>query len=226
MDAWSLNRGESSKSESAYTTIKDLIMKGRLTRDDTVSVSLLASKLEMSKTPVRDALQKLESEGFVRIIPNQGVVVCDLTVGEANYMYELRIALEGYLLRRVIPLLTDAHIADLRAILEKQRNAMLKNDPYEFMAYDNEQHGYLHKVYYNPIVFDVMNRLVDRIYFGGIHALHLPGRMDATLREHTLIVDAMEERNVEKACQALEYHFTKGLSSTTTSVEIHLLKKS
>ena len=95
MDAWSLNRGESSKSESAYTTIKDLIMKGRLTRDDTVSVSLLASKLEMSKTPVRDALQKLESEGFVRIIPNQGVVVCDLTVGEANYMYELRIALEG-----------------------------------------------------------------------------------------------------------------------------------
>lgn len=226
MNAWVREREENSKSISAYRTIKELIMKGDLTRNDTVSVSLLASKLEMSKTPVRDALQKLESEGFVRIIPNQGVVVCDLTVGEANYMYELRTALEGYLLRRVIPLITDQQIADLRQILVRQYEAMLKNDPYDFMKYDNEQHLYLHTIYFNPMIFDSMNRLVDRIYFGGIHALHLPGRMDATLREHTLIVDAMEERNIEKACQALEYHFTKGLSSTTTSVEIHILKRS
>ena len=222
---FNLERREKSKSESAYQVIKDLIMKGHLTREDPLSVNLLASKLEMSKTPVREALQKLESEGFVRIIPNQGVVVCDLTVGEANYMYELRMALEGYLLRRVVPLITEEHIRSFRVILEKQRCAMEKNDPYEFMKHDNEQHLYLHKIYYNPIIFDVMNRLIDRIYFGGIHALRLPGRMDATLQEHVLIVDALEAKNVEKACQALEYHFTKGLSSTTTSVEIHLLKK-
>ena len=220
-----LERREKSKSESAYQIIKDLIIRGNLTREDALSVNLLASKLEMSKTPVREALQKLESEGFVRIIPNQGVVVCELTVGEANYMYELRMALEGYLLRRVVPLITDEHIRALRLLLEKQRGAMERNDPYEFMEYDNEQHLYLHEIYCNPMIFDVMNRLVDRIYFGGIHALRLPGRMDATLQEHILIVDALEDRNLEKACQALEYHFTKGLSSTTASVEIHLLKK-
>ena len=226
MKSWIQEINEDSKSHSAYKTIKELIMKGELTRQDTVSVNLLSSKLEMSKTPVREALQKLESEGFVRIIPNQGVVICDLTVGEANYMYELRMALEGYLLRRVIPLITDRHIADLRQLLEKQREAMSRNDPYDFMKYDNEQHLYLHTIYHNPMIFDSMNRLVDRVFFGGIHALHLPGRMDATLREHTLIVDAMEERDIEKTCQALEYHFTKGLSSTTTSVEIHILKRS
>jgi DNA-binding GntR family transcriptional regulator len=221
----SLDHREKSKSESAYQAIKDLILRERLTREDPLSVNLLASKLEMSKTPVREALKKLETEGFVRIIPNQGVVVCDLTVGEANYMYELRMALEGYLLRRVIPLITEEHISVLQDILEKQRHAMEQNDPYKFMEYDNDQHLYLHKIYYNPMIFDVINRLVDRIYFGGIHALRLPGRMNATLQEHMLIVDALAAHNVEEACQALEYHFTKGLSSTTASVEIHLMKK-
>lgn len=211
-----------SKTEQAYNFIKKEIINGGLRNREPLSVNILASKLEMSKTPVRDALQKLESEGFIRIIPNQGIVIQELTVMEATHMYELRIAIEEYLLKKAIPLLKEQDIINLKDLLSMQQKAMENNDSHDFMKYDNEQHLYLHKVYYNPIIYSVLHRLVDRIFYGGVQALRIPGRMEATLHEHCLLVDALEARDLEKATRALEYHFSRGLSSTTTSLERYL----
>ncbi len=208
-----------SKTDEAYQFIKKEIIGGNLNNKAPLSVNILASKLGMSKTPVRDALQKLQSEGFIRIIPNQGIVIQELTILEATHMYELRIAIEEYLLKQIIPMLKEENITYLRNLLDKQKQAMENNDPYEFMKHDSEQHLYLHKIYFNPIIHDVVNQLVDRIFYGGVQALRLPGRMEATLNEHTILVDAIEERDLDKAIRALEYHFTKGLSSTTISLE-------
>lgn len=207
------------KTEQAYDRIKRKIIAGDISNQSPISVNGLSKDLDMSKTPVRDALHKLQTEGFVRIIPNQGIVVQELTVAEVTQMYELRMAIEEYLVKRAINLLTDEHIGHFREIIEKQRAAMENNDPFEFMKYDNEQHLYLHQVYHNPIIFDVVNRMTDRIFYGGVQAIRIPGRMSLVLEEHIQIVDALEARNVEKFNQALENHFSKGLSSTTISVE-------
>lgn len=205
------------KSEKAYDVIKERILDGTLSSRETVSVGGLCAELGFSRTPVRDALRRLETEGFVQIFPNQGVVVKELSSTEVTQMYELRIALEGYLLRRSISLFTERDIACLRELLEKQREAMEQNDPSAFMRLDNEQHLYFHKVYYNPIIFDVLNRMADRIYYGGVQALSMPGRMEATLDEHVRLVDAIEARDADAALQALEEHFTRGQSSTIRS---------
>ncbi|MCF7936755.1 MAG: GntR family transcriptional regulator [Synergistales bacterium] len=210
------------KTEQAYNTIKREIITGRLTNNSTISVNAIAKRLGMSKTPVRDAFKELESQGFVRIFPNQGIVIQELTVMEATQMYELRIALESYLLKQIVPILTEQHLDRLRELLSLQEAAMKRNDPYEFMQYDNQQHLFLHEIYYNPMIFDVISRLIDRIFYGGVQALSLPGRMEATLHEHTSIVEALEARNLEKTIRALEYHFSRGLSSTTTSLERYL----
>jgi DNA-binding GntR family transcriptional regulator len=209
--------GVAEKSEQAYQLIKERILSGKISSKEPISVGGLCSELEFSRTPVRDALRRLETEGFVQIFPNQGVVVKELSSTEVTQMYELRIALEGYLLRRSIDLFTERDIVLLKELLERQREAMENNDPYAFMRLDNEQHLYLHKVYYNPIIFDVLNRMADRIYYGGVQALSLPGRMEATLEEHVKLVRAIEDRDIERAVLALENHFSRGLSSTIRS---------
>ncbi|MFH1154766.1 MAG: GntR family transcriptional regulator [Pseudomonadota bacterium] len=207
------------KTEQAYEQIKRKIITGDISNQNPISVNGLSINLDMSKTPVRDALHKLQTEGFVRIIPNQGIVVQELTVAEVTQMYELRVAIEEYLVKKAMNLIADTHIDHFRKIIDKQRTAMECNDPFEFMKYDNEQHLYIHQVYYNPIIFNVVNRMTDRIFYGGVQALRIPGRMSAVLDEHIQIVDALEARNVEQFNQALENHFTQGLSSTTISVE-------
>ncbi len=207
------------KMDKAYEMIKQGILNGRISSKHAISVGSLSSELGVSRTPIRDALQKLETEGFVQIFPNQGVIVKELSSTEATQMYELRIALEGYLLRKGITLFTERDIAFLKELLDRQKEAMENNDPFAFMRFDNEQHLYIHKVYYNPFIFDVLNRMADRIYYGGVQALRLPGRMQATLEEHVRLVEAIEAGDVDKALMALELHFNRGLTSTIRSFD-------
>lgn len=208
-----------SKTDQAYERIKREIISGKISNREPISVNGLSKDLGMSKTPVRDALHKLQTEGFVRIIPNQGIVVQELTVEEVAQMYELRVALDEYLVKKAIHLLTEKHIEDLWGIIEKQRRAMENNDSFEFMKYDHEQHFYLHRIYYNPLIFNVANRMADRIFYGGVQALRMPERMAAVFMEHKLLVKALEERDVLKFNRALEQHYAQGLRSTRISVE-------
>ncbi len=207
------------KKDKAYEMIKQGILSGRISSKQPISVGSLSSELGVSRTPVREALQKLQTEGFVQIFPNQGVIVRELTSTEATQMYELRIALEGYLLRRGISLFSEGDIAFLRELLERQREAMENNDPFAFMHFDNEQHLFIHKVYHNPFIFDVLNRMADRIFYGGVQALKMPGRMQATLEEHVRLVEAIEAGDADRAIQALEFHFNRGLTSTISSFD-------
>jgi len=207
------------KTDQAYELIKRKIIIGEISNQNPISVSGLSKDLSVGKTPVRDALLRLQTEGFVKIIPNQGIVVQELSVAEVSQMYELRTAIQEYIVKKAINFITDEHISHLREIIEKQRLAIKNNDPFEFMKYDNEQHLYIHKVYYNPIISDVVNGMLDRIFYGGVQALRVPGRMAVVLEEHIGLVDALEERNVEKFCLVLGRHFAQGLSSTTFSVQ-------
>lgn len=209
----------SQKSDKAYEVIKEGILCGRVSSKEPISVGGLASEMGFSRTPVRDALQRLQAEGFVQIFPNQGVMVKELTSTEVTQMYELRIALEGYLLRRGINLFSERDISSLKELIQRQREAMEQDDPFAFMHFDNEQHLYIHRVYHNPFIFDVLNRMADRIFYGGVQALRMPGRMEATLKEHIRLVAAIEARDVEEAVQALENHFSRGLTSTIRSFD-------
>lgn len=207
------------KADKAYELIKERILNGTLSSKEAISIGALSKELGVSRTPVRDALQKLQVKGFVQIFPNQGVIVKDLTSAEVTQMYELRIALEGYLIRRSINLFTEKDISNLKELLKRQKEAMENNDSSSFMTFDNEQHLYVHKVYHNPIIFNIMNRMADRIYYGGVQALKVPGRMKATLNEHVKIVDAIEARDINRTIEALELHFNSGLSSTIRSFD-------
>ena len=208
-----------SKTDQAYEWIKRKIIVGEISNQQPISVSGLSNEMNMGKTPVRDALHKLQTEGFVKIIPNQGIIVQELTVAEVTQTYELRAAIQEYIVKKAINLITDKHIEHWREIIQKQYIAMENNDPFEFMKHDNEQHLYLHEIYYNPIISDVVHGMLDRIFYGGVQALRVPGRMAAVFEEHIQLVDALEKRNVEQFSLVLERHFAQGLSSTTLSVQ-------
>src|SRR6516225_7820048 len=82
-----------------YADIKQRILRGDYPPSTLVSERQLASQLDMSKTPVRAALQRLELEGFVTISPQQGIIIRDLSVHDIADQYEIRAALETYVVR-------------------------------------------------------------------------------------------------------------------------------
>ena len=113
------------KKDLAYEEIKRLILDGKLSGDMPISENVLANMLGISRTPVREALRRLEMDGFVRVIPNQGVVIREVSISEVKEIYDMRIALEEFVVRELADGLSDEDFRNLEAILKKQERAFL-----------------------------------------------------------------------------------------------------
>jgi DNA-binding GntR family transcriptional regulator len=216
------------KKDIAYKYIKKGIIEGSVFENPILSISYFARKLKMSRSPIRDAIQKLQAEGFLKIVANRGIFIQELTASETIQIYELRMAIESYLLKKVVNIITKNDIKNLRKILEDQKTSCRNKDIYSFMKFDNELHMYFHRIYYNKMLCDIISRMRDRIFYAGLQALKVSYRMLESFKEHTDIIDALEKGDTEKACHALEYHLQRGLSSATTifsSTNINLSKR-
>ncbi len=129
--------------QHAYAELKRQILAGELAGGSVQSVRQLAAQLEMSKTPVHAAIERLEAEGLVTLAPQQGVVVRELSLYDIVNHYEIRQALEPYVMRRLAGQLTAEQIKQLgRNISDLRRSAHEKNTE-GFMDADAEFHQLL-----------------------------------------------------------------------------------
>src|SRR5215831_11136302 len=112
--------GRSLLKERAYDAIKKGILREDFPPGSFLAERQLASQLGMSKTPVRAALERLELEGFITVSPQQGIIVRELSVHEIADQYEIRAALEGYVLRTLAGRLSPGQVGRLRANLGEQ----------------------------------------------------------------------------------------------------------
>jgi DNA-binding GntR family transcriptional regulator len=204
----------SSKNEIAYNRIKEMILQGRITSDHQISENILVKKLKMSRTPIRSALQRLQMEGFIKVVRNQGIFILGMSIEEAREKYDLRIALELYVIRKVIRLLSVNDLENLRRILDRQSEACQKADVLSFLQTDHEFHMYFLNVYKNKLIRDLISNLRERFYNIALKALTNEDRMNKSLEEHYDLLSTLEKKNLTKALQALEKNIEKGILHT------------
>jgi DNA-binding GntR family transcriptional regulator len=109
--------------ETAYQTIRALIIDGSYASGQHLTGERLAEAVGVSRTPVREALRRLDAEGLVRVVPNQGAYVTGWTAADIDQMFELRAVLEAYATGLATNLLTDAQI-DRIAILADETHRL------------------------------------------------------------------------------------------------------
>jgi DNA-binding GntR family transcriptional regulator len=197
--------------ERAYAEIKQRILSNAFTAAGFLAERQLASQLGMSKTPVRAALERLELEGFVTISPQQGVIIRDLSVRDIADQYEVRIALEAFVLRSLAGRLTPAQVARLRANLETQKANRGARDSERGIALDAEFHLLFCEFFGNQEVLRVMNQLREKIHrvISQVYTLN-PDRMADSYAEHCAIADAVIRGDAALAAQRIEEHLEAG----------------
>lgn len=208
----------SSKNEVAYNRIKEMILQGRITSDHRISENILVKKLKMSRTPIRSALQRLQMEGFIKVVRNQGIFILGMSIEEAREKYDLRIALELHVIKKVIRLLSDDDIENLRRILDRQSEACQKGDVLSFLHTDHDFHMYFFKVYKNKAIRDLISNLRERFYNIALKALTNKDRIHKSLEEHYRLLKALEKQNLANALQALENNIEKGILHTVQTL--------
>jgi DNA-binding GntR family transcriptional regulator len=164
----------------------------------------------MSRTPVREALLRLEAEGFLQIVPKKGAFVPPLTEREVEAIMQARALVEDFCLRRAVQL-AEVLAPELDRLLEKQEQH--QKSPLEFIELDREFHRALVRAADNPVLADFYESLRDRQMRMGLHAIATSEqRIDSVLVEHRAIAEGVRSGDADQAAAAMAQHLTKTLA--------------
>jgi DNA-binding GntR family transcriptional regulator len=197
--------------QRAYEEIKRLILADEIAPGSFIAERSLASRLEMSTTPVRSALERLEQEGLLSISPKQGAVVRAFSFREISELYEIRVALEPFVARNIAGRLTPAQIERLNANLDAQRQNLVHRDIALCVQLDEDFHTLFSEFLDNREIVRVMQSLRDKTHriFHRVFALN-PGRMDGSFKEHLAIAEAMIQGPPALAAERVATHLDVG----------------
>lgn len=212
------NKISTNLTEIAYDTIKDKIINGEFRQGDIVSISAMSKVLEISRTPITNACQKLEKERFLTIVPKQGVVINTVSISDAREIYEMRIALETYLARKSFEQFNNEDLAYLEESFERQKNAVRKNDVEGYMKEDMDFHRYILEKRKNSEVMNIIENVFERAYLLGIESCKNHTRLEQNIDEHEEIIHALKEKDCDKFVLGLEKNILNGLISLAGSV--------
>ena len=192
-----------------YDFLKEGIIRGHYQQGEPLNERKLSVELGVSRTPIREALQMLATDGWVVYQPYRETVVRTFDLDFISSAQKVRRALEILAVEEAIPHLSKQDKQRLQAIYDKQAKVLEDYDPVEFIHCDREFHELLYNASQNAILQDLLGNLNDIIRYFGIKVLLVPERSQETIREHRAILEAVLADDVAAACEAMRYHLTK-----------------
>jgi DNA-binding GntR family transcriptional regulator len=191
-------------SHVAYDLLLGAIESGRLQPGSRLREVELAERFGISRTPVREAIKRLESQGLVTHEPNQGAVITKLDYTRTVELYLVREVLEGAGARLAATLATPAELGVLRAMMEEHRS--FQNNPEELVHCDRLFHKQIQLTARNHFLNDILDNLrISQILMTGT-TLAVQSRPAALLDEHEAIVEAIVARDPDRAESAARLH--------------------
>ncbi len=198
-----------SAARKAYDAIRADIIEGRFGPGDRITEAEIATTVAVSRTPVREALHRLEAEGLIRFVPNHGAFVTSWGVEEAEETFELRARLEGYAAELCAARATDDEIEQLRDLAEAQLAAAI-----------GRPRGYLKKIAdlnnrFHDLMLDVsrseqlrasMATLANAPLVFQTFRDYSPVALERSARHHLEFVEAVAARNPDWAAGVMRAH--------------------
>jgi DNA-binding GntR family transcriptional regulator len=188
---------------AVYDEVQRRIVDGRLQQGQRIFEDQLAQELDVSRNPVREALQALQSEGFVELEPRRGARVAVITAERANELFELREALEGMVARLAAQRRTPDQLLGLQRLVQLGADAARSGDLLALPALNTEFHRLLCNAANNAMLADSVERMSQLIQW--VYTKRITQRGSKSWTEHHRIVDAIADadpaRAFNEACQ-------------------------
>jgi DNA-binding GntR family transcriptional regulator len=190
----------------AYTALKNAIVAMDIyrSRDDIrLDERKLAQDFGISRTPVREAMAQLESEGFVRSVPRRGIYVVRKTKREVIEMITAWAALESMAARLITKTATDEEIAGLRKMFATFENGKLRAHLDEYSDVNIEFHQTISR---NDVLIDLAENLFTHMRMIRRTTIGEQDRADRSIRDHMNIIEALEARATDRAEELVRDH--------------------
>jgi DNA-binding GntR family transcriptional regulator len=208
--------------EQVYELLKQQILKGTLQPGMRLSLTAIAERLGISETPVRDALQHLNSDGLVEVIPRRGTFVSKVSVQNVRDVFQARRILESAAAERLSDAPAEA-IQCLKVIADKMgalRDGERFRDYERYIKLDEEFHQCIIGLLGNQLVSELYEKLrwPVAVVRGLGHSRYQ--RAQKTVAEHVAIAQAFARRDVEQAKQLIQQHLDAAEADLLRRVEL------
>lgn len=199
--------------EIVFETIREAIISGDLRPGERLMEVQLAEEMGVSRTPVREAIRKLELEGFVVMIPRKGAYVAGISMKDIADVFEIRTALESLAAGLAAERITEDELEELERSLVSVSESTESNNLQALVDTDADFHDIIYKASRNERLVQIINNLKEQIQRFRTTSLAHPGRMRKALEEHKQIVEALSERNIALAQTLAQEHIENAENS-------------
>jgi DNA-binding GntR family transcriptional regulator len=189
-----------------FYTLRQAILKGEMEPGERLMEIQLAKKLGVSRTPIREAIRKLELEGLVIMIPRRGAEVAGITEKALRDVLEVRRSLEELAIELAVARMKEDDIKALEAARIEFREALNTNDMIRIAQADEKFHDVIYAGTYNDKLVQLLNNLRDQIYRYRLEYIKDVGKRQLILIEHENILNAVKTRNLELGRRAMREH--------------------
>ncbi|MDX3236593.1 GntR family transcriptional regulator [Streptomyces sp. ME03-5709C] len=192
--------------ERVYTHVKQAVLGRRYEGGTLLSEGELAEAVGVSRTPVREALLRLEAEGLLKLYPKKGALVLPVSAQEIADVVETRLLVERHAVLKVVPV-PQRLLTRLEELLDEQRGRAATGDLAAFAAADRSFHAEIVRAAGNRILSHLYDQLRDRQLRMGVATMHAePGRIAKNVTEHTEILEALRAGDTGAAALLVERH--------------------
>ena len=202
-----------SLADQVFERLEDEILWGHYQRGDTLTEMKLVTDLGVSRTPIRDALHRLEQEHLIEITP-RGILVLGVTRKDLADIYAIRIRIEGLAAGETAKYVTDAQLAELRETLELQEFYVGKQNPDSIKGMDSQFHRLIYQFSNSAILYDTLIPLHKKIQRYRRAAVSVSTRAKESVREHRAIYEAIARHDSAEADRLMVEHVRKARDYT------------
>lgn len=194
-----------SLADQVFEHLETDILSGKYRKGETLTESKLSVELGVSRTPIREALRRLEQEHLIEEAP-KGVVVVGISEKDLEDIFTVRLKLEGEAATMAAKNYTDEQLATVREALEFQEFYLDKNDPDRIKTMDSRFHETIYKMSGSTVLYDVLEPLHKKILKYRRASVSNTSRAEASVAEHRAIYEALATRNSVLASKLIIEH--------------------
>ncbi len=194
--------------EKAYVILREDIIRGDLGAGYPLLEQEIADRLEMSRTPVRVAIERLKHDGLVELIKRKGMLVKPLTITDVKQAYEVAEGLEGMLVKLVTLQASAEELEELRSCAQAMVTSAEVGDVQQWIISDQHFHRQLLAFARNPLMETSLSRImtvIERVRFFHMNT----GTIQMSSAEHLAMVEAMVKHDAEQARQLHQAHWQR-----------------
>ena len=205
--------------EIVFESLREAIIGGVLKPGERMMEVRLAEEMGVSRTPVREAIRKLELEGFVIMVPRKGAYVAGISSKDVSEVFEIRAAFEGLAASLAAERITDAEKEELERVLVVKAASVQANDFASLIEKDTEFHEMIYKASRNERLMQIISNLREQINRFRMVSLAYPGRGKEALEEHKKIAEAIADRDFVLAQALAQEHISNAKNALLEAMQ-------